>query len=807
MTSLLTDIRYGARLARRSPGFAGAAVLTVALGIGATTAMFSVVYGVLLQPLPFRDPDRLVDIWNTAVTRGVPRGYVGMANVYDWRVRNHVFEDIGALRPIANFNLTGGGEPERLFGARIDANVLPILGVTPLHGRNFTGDETRAGRERFAILGYGLWKRRFAADPAVVGRDILLSGAPFTVVGVMGPDFAFPSREYQIWVPLTFDPAELTTRENYSYLAVARLKPGVAAAQANAELGLISAQIEREHPKENAGIGSLVVPMHDDTIAGVRRPLYILLAAVLAMLLIGCANLANLLLARALGRRRELAVRAALGAGRLRLVTQAVAEVLPILAAGGALGLAFAAWAIRAVAPMLPPDLPRAENIALQTPVLFFAIALVGAVAVAVGAWPAIEASRGDLAGATGDASRGSTADSRRARARDVLVVAQIAATLWLAVDALLLTRSFAALKTVNPGFNPEHVYSVHLAIPRTKYRDDRAVAAFCTRVLERVESLPGVIAAGMVNRLPLGGGLQTAPVEFDGIQLPQARPELGLNSDIRPVTPDYFRTLRIPLIAGRTFTQADTDGAPPVGIIDEQLARHVFGRADPIGRRFRPALPGYEWRTIVGVVGHVRHERLDEDGRGQVYWSYQQYPQDRQALVVRTAGDPAALASSIAAAIRSIDPEQPIYDARTLEAVFDRSLAQRWLQTALLAAFASIALLLASIGVYGVISYGVGQRLREFGIRLALGATRGEVVGVVMRKAAVLVAIGGVLGLAAAIASARVLSSLLFGTRSLDPLSFSTAAAVLAFVALGASYLPARRAARVDPTVALRAE
>jgi putative ABC transport system permease protein len=802
------DVIYGVRLMRRAPGFAAAAILTIAIGIGATTAMFSVVYGVLLRPLPFGDADRLVYVWSAAPSRGLARAYVAMANVYDYKARNHVFDDIGAVRAIANFNLTGpGGEPERLLGGRLAANVLPLLRVAPMLGRAFTEDEDEIGHEQVAILSYGLWRRRFGGDPSIVGQSISLSGVPHTVVGVMGPDFAFPSRDYQIWTPLTFDPGELVTRLNYSYLAVARLKPGVSLAQARSEMDVIAAQIVRDHPKEAQGIGVAIAPMLADTIAPVRTPLYILLAAVLAMLLIGCANLANLLLSRALARQRELAVRAALGAGRARLVVQSIAEVVPLAAAGGAVGVAIATWTIGAVVPLLPPDLPRAENIAIHAPVLAFAVAMVTAITVLVGVWPALDASRSGLATAMSDLSRGVTSGVGRARTRDLLAVGQIAVTLWLAIGASLLMRSLAELKQVSPGFTSDRVYTLHVAIPRTKYRTDRDVAAFMRRILDRVDALPGVVAAGMVNRLPLAGGAQTAPIEFEGIDASVLTPGLGLQSDIRPVTPDYFRALQIPLVDGRVFTEADTDAMPAIAIIDDRAARIVFRGASPIGRRLRVAIPNQPWLAIVGVVGHVRHDRLDDDGRPQVYWSYKQNTQDREALVVRTAGDPAALAQSIAAAIRSVDPEQPIYDARTLDDVVDRSLGQRRLQTTLLVAFATIGVLLASIGVYGVMAFGVGQRTREFGIRLALGARRGEIVTDVMRRGAILFAYGGAIGLSAAALSARVMRLLLFNVGAFDVVSFASATVVLAAATVAACSLPARRAAAVDPSLALRVE
>jgi putative ABC transport system permease protein len=799
------DIKYGIRLMRRTPGFAAAATLTVALGIGATTAMFSVVYGVVLQPLPYREPDRLVNLWSTAIKRGLPRANVGMANVYDWRARNHVFEDIAALRAVANFNLTGQGEPERLNGSRVSSNLFPVLGVTPLVGRTFTEDEDAIGHEHVAILTYGLWVRRFGADSAIVGRTIALNGEPHTVVGVMRPDFAYPTREFQIYTPLTFDPQELVNRMNYSYLAVARLKPGVSTAQAQAEMTVLSAQIELEHPRENEGIGAEVVPTLDDAVSTVRTPLYILLAAVAAMLLIGCANLTNLLVARALVRQRELAVRSALGAARARLIMQSIGELAPMLAAGGVLGLLGAAWIIDVLVPLLPADVPRVENVGLHLPVLLCTAATLAAIALGVGVWPALEASRGGLRASVADLSRGNTGAPAHSRVRDVLVVVQIAATLWLVVGAALLMRSFGELRQVHPGFNPERVYSLHLAIPRSKYPTDRDIAAFGDRILERVRTLPDVVSAGLVNRLPLAGGTQTGGIEIEGID-PKAT-SLG-NVDYRSVTPDYFRTLEIPLSSGRSFTETDTEMAPLVAIIDERLARSVLAAgADPIGRRVRIPVLNLPWLTIVGVAGHIRHDRLDQDTRPQIYFPYKQRTQDRMALAVRTRTDPATIGGSLVAVIRGVDPEQPVYDARTLEAVVDRSVAQRWLQTVLLGSFAAIALILASIGVYGVIAYAVGQRQREFGIRLALGAKRAEIVALVMRRGALLLACGAVIGLAAAIASARVLSTLLFNVTAFDPLSFGVATLVMLAVAVAACGLPARRAASVDPSLALRAE
>jgi putative ABC transport system permease protein len=804
IANVWSDVRYGTRLMRRSPGFAAVAMITIALGIGATTAMFNVVYSVLLQPLPYREPERLVNLWTTAPRRGMPRFGAGLADIRDLRARSRSFEDVAVLRPIANFNLTGQGEPERLFGARVSANLFPILGATPLLGRTFAADEDQwAGgtHDHVALLTYPLWVRRFGGDPSVVGRTIDLSGAPFTVVGVMRQDFAYPSAAYQIYVPLTFDPDDLVGRQNFSFLSVARLGPGVTMRQAQAEQDIVAAQLEREHPRENDGIGFGVTPMLDDLVSNVRRPLYLLLAAVAVMLLIGCANLANLLVARAVSRRRELAVRAALGAGRGRLIAQSIAELQPMLAAGGAAGLGAAYWAVAALVPLLPADWPRLENVGVHWPVVAASAALLAGIAAVVGIWPALEASRGGTGPA--DASRGNSAGRARSRTRDALVVFQIAATLWLVVGAALLLRSFVEVRKVNPGFSADHVYSLHVAIPRGKYPSDENVAAFGNRLLDRVRVLPDVVSAALVNRVPLAGGTQTGPIEFEGLD-PQP-PALG-NVDWRSATPDYFRTIAIPLLSGRSFTSRDGASAPLVAIVDEQLAS-LFRGGDPIGRRARIPVSGQPWLTIVGVVGHIRHDRLEEDTRPQIYFPFEQRTQDRMAMVVRTRSEPAAIAPGVAAAIRSVDPEQPIYDARPLEAVVDRSLGQRWVQTTLLAGFAAMAVLLASVGVYGVIAYGVGQRTREFGIRLALGARRSEIVALVMRRGAKLFAYGAAIGLAGALASARVLNALLFQVSGFDPASFIGATAILMTIALLACAVPARRAASVDAAIALRAE
>jgi putative ABC transport system permease protein len=799
LASLPQDFAHGCRLLRRSPGFTTAATLTLALGVGATTAIFSLVYGVLLRPLPFGEPERLVVLWTTAPRLGLTRAFAGAANARDWRQQNTVFDDVALVRTIANFNLVGEGEPMRLLGARVSANLFPLLRVSPRLGRMFTAEENEIGRQRVVLLSHGLWERRFGRDPRVVGRTINLGGEPHEVVGVMGPEFRYPGREFELWVPLTVNPDDYRTRMNYAFVAVARLRPGITLAAAQANMDVISARLAARYPDTNNEVGVEVGPLLDATVGSVKRPLYILLAAVGAMLLIGCANLANLLLSRALARRKEVAVRAALGASRTRLAAQAVTEMVPLLLLGGGLGVAGAHGLLRALVPLLPADVPRVEAIGLHLPVLLFTAATLAGIALVTGLFPALEAARAGLGRSASDLAR-ATAAPGRTRFRDALVTAQIALTLMLAVCATLLMRSFAGLKGVDPGFSPTRVLSLHLAIPRTKYPKDRDVSRFCQQVLDRVRVVPEVSSAGMINRLPLAGGIQSGSVQLDG-----AQGIVEVPADWRTATPDYFRTLQIPLRQGRDFTESDDEGAPPVGIIDERLARLAWPDQTPLGRRFR--IPGMPWTTIVGIAGHIHHDRLDQDSRPQVYWNYHQRGQDRMALVVKTRGEPGALTASLSGIVRAVDPEQPVYDVRTLDAVVDRSLAARWVQTALVGVFAFLALLLASIGVYGVMAYAVGQRLREFGVRLALGARRRDIVDLVLRRGAALFAGGAVLGLVAAAASVRALASLLYGVDRFDPPSFAAATLVLLAVSFAACYVPARRAAGVDPSSTLRNE
>jgi len=801
------DLSYGVRLLSKAPGFSVAAIAIIALGIGAVTAIFSVVYGVALKPLPFREPDRLVNIYSTSANIGYARMSVNGADHRDWLASNHVFEDIALYRNLANFNLTGAGDPERLLAARISANLLPVLGVSPAMGRGFTDEEDEVGNERVVLLSDALWRRRFAADPSIVGKAINLSGVPHEVVGVMGPDFQYPAREFQVWVPLSLSPGELTrkTRGNNN-LAVARLKPEVTVEEAQAEMSAIAARIMKADP-QNVLPEVIVVPAHADLLTNVRGALYVMLAAVLCLLFVAALNLGTLLSARAAARGREHAVRLALGASRGRIAIQSMAEVVPLLVIGGAAGVAIAAFAVNAFVPLAPPTLPRVENIRISIEVLLASIAVLSVTGLIASVLPAAHAWSADLTSATREETRSTIGSVRQSRVRGGLVVVQIALALPLLVGGVLLTRTFAALNAQSPGFERDNILTGHLAIPRSKYRTDAAVAELEARILENVARIPGVTSVGMVNRLPLAGGMSMVIFEFDS---PRALDPSLSAVDMRVATGEYFKAMGIPVLEGRSFDDArDTAESAPVGLIDERIAKLMWPGESAIGKRFRvaPHLMKTPWFEIVGVVGHIRHDSLDADPRAQAYWSFKQMPMDRMALAVRTGRSAGALSASMVRAVHDIDPEQPVYDVRTMDEWVDRSLGQRWMNMTLVGTFASVALLLCAIGVYGVIAFGVARQRREFGIRLALGASRRGIATAVVTQGLSFAAIGIVAGLILSVGVSRSMRSLLFGVDANDLVSLGSATAVILGVVLLASYFPARRAAGVDPAVTLRAE
>jgi putative ABC transport system permease protein len=788
------ELRQALRTLRKNPMFAATAVLLLGLGSGATTAIFSITYGVLLRDLPYDQPERLVTVGANLRTFGFPRANAGAADYFDYRREQQVFADIALTRAVGNYNLTGSGEPERLQGARTTASLFSTLRAVPLMGRTFTEEEQLdpAKASSVVVLSYGLWQRRFGGDPAILGRRIQLNGYPHEVVGVMRPEFQYPSREFELWTPLYFPPAVIRERLDYSYLSVARLGPGVSLEQARAQMETIARNLARRYPQTNKDVGVYVEPMLSSLTGSVTRVLWVLLGAVGILFLIGCVNVASLLLARATGRVREFAIRTALGATRARLARQFLVEIIPVAALGSGLGVLLAGWLLEVLKPMLPPTMPRVEEIGLNGAVLAFSTVLSGGAALLVSMAPAAQASA--------NVERGPAA---RGRLRDTLIVAEIACTVVLLVGAGLLMRSFAYLRSTHPGFEPDRVLSLHLAVSRAKHGDDPGVARYLARLVERVRRIPGVEAAGIVNRLPMGGQAQTGPIRFEG-------QEVDINTDWRSASADYFRALGIPLLAGRTFRDTDSAGRPMVGIVDERIAREVFGHESPLGRRFRIGLnlPDMPWVEVVGVVGHVRHEGMDRDPRPQVYWHYAQRTQDRMALVVKNAGpNPAALTSAVRTAIREVDPDQPLYDVRPMLEVVGRTLGGDRLNTLLVGSFAALSLLLAGVGLYGVVSQLTTRRRREFGIRLALGASRPGVLGLVLKEGVRRAAAGLAIGLAVSAVVTRLIRTLLHGVQPLDVLTYVAASALLISVVLGASLLPARRAITVDPAEALRVE
>jgi putative ABC transport system permease protein len=794
---IVRDLGFGIRLLRRAPAFGATAALIVALGVGATAAIFSVVYGVMLRGLPYPEPEQLVALW-TRLPNGSQRARVNAADVRDLRDSTAVFEDIALATAPQNFNLVGVDEPERVVAARVSSNLFSVLRVAPAIGSTFSPAEA----QNVVVLSHGLWRRRLGADSSIVGRTVDLSGVRYQVIGVMPPEFGFPDREYQLWIPLTVNPRILArTIAAQDHIAVARLRAGVSIDQARREIDHGSAQLEGKFPGTNRGIRIEVQPLIEESIRAVRPALFAILAAVGCLLVVASLNLASLLGTRAAAREREFTVRLALGASRSRLVLQALAEIVPVVVIGGVAGILVARLAIAVFVPVAPAALPRVEGIELNGTVLTFSVGILTLIGVVGGVLPTRQAWRANLR-ATGPATWSATPSAQHMRMRTALVIAQVALTLPLLVGAVALTRSFSTLMTVNPGFNPEKVLSLHMAIPRAKYASDNEIAELYRRVMDRVGVVPGIIATGMVNRLPLTRNDLMMAVEFEG--------ETGARSlQCRSVTPDYFRVMSIPVYEGRVFSESDTAKAPLVGVIDDRLARTLWPGANAVRKRFRVALPGQPPTSgeIVGVVGNIRHGGLESESDRQLYISYRQFTDGRTALVVRAQGDPRALAAAVVQAIRDVDPQQPVYDVRTMDDVESRSSAQRWLNTAIVAAFALSALLLAGIGLYGVVAYGVTQRRREFGVRMALGADPSGVCLLVLRNGTKIAALGATLGLGGAVLLVQAMASLLYAIPPLDSITFGSATAVLFAVAATASYLPARRAARIDPARALRAE
>jgi putative ABC transport system permease protein len=802
LETLWKDVRFGLRTLVRHPATTAVALATLALGIGANTAIFSVVSGVLLEPLPYPQPDRLVVLWES--NREAPRFPVSTPDLFDWRDQGRaVLSQLVVVRPVP-MNLTGGDQPEVVRGGRVSADFFRLFGVKMQLGRDFRPEEDRPGGERVAVLSDGLWRRRFGSDRGVLGKRLLLDGQSYLVVGVAKRDFAFPAQR-ELWVPVALD----ISRENrglYYVMAAGRLRPGVGIDRARSELATIATRLARQYPDTNAGSTVEVVRLQDLAVENIRPALLILLVAVGCVLVIACANVANLLLARVAAREREVAVRAALGAGRGRLVRQLLTESAVLFLGGGLLGLLLAFWATPALVALDADGIPRAGAIHLDARVLLFTLAVSLATGLLFGLVPAFSAVGGRLYEALKEGGRAMAGGVRGRLVRGGLVLVEVAIALVLLVGAGLLLKSFARLRAVDPGFRAKGVLTMTITLPPSKYTEPAQQIVFYRQLLERVAALPGAERAALVFPLPFDNPLRMNFTLEGRPRLPRNQaPEAAVGA----VSADYFDVLGVPLLRGRRFNAGDQPGSVPVAIVSRATAAKMWPGQNPIGKRlsFDAELAPESWKTVVGVVGDVHQYSLGEQPGLQVYWPQLQDPWKATSLVLRTAGDPGALANAARAAVRTVDRDLPVDKVRTLDDIVDASLGQGRFQAVLLALFAGLALVLAAIGVYGVISYSVAQRTHEIGIRMALGARREEVLRLVVRQGMQLVLAGVAVGLVAAFLLARLFAGRVYGVAATDPLTFAAVPLVLLAVALLANLLPARRATQVDPLEALRYE
>jgi putative ABC transport system permease protein len=805
---MMSELRYAIRTLIKSPGFTAIAVLTIGLGIGANTAIFSVVNTVLLRPLPYPHPERLMLVWVHNPRQGFDKDVTSYPTFDDWRNQSRSFERIAAYFG-ASVSLTGAGDPAQLRGARVTPSFFSTLNVQPAWGRWFTEQDAAAGHERVVILDHSLWQARFGSDPAIVGRTIQLSGQPYEVVGVMPAGFRYPD-DSTLWLPLA--PVEpykeiMESRGSYWLTVIGRLRADSTQAAAQTEMDLIARQLEAQHPDTNGGQGVRLTPLHDEIVGDLRRVLLVLFGAVGCVLLIACANVANLLLTRATGRQKELAIRAALGARRARLVRQLLMESFVLALAGAGGGLLLATWGVAALRQIAPTNIPRLASVTIDVPVLFFTLGIAVATGMIFGVAPAWRGASANGSEMLKEGGRSGGEGSRARRVRHVLAVTEVAIALVLLVGAGLLARSLAVIAKTDLGFNPHNVLAVSIELPRQKYEDSKVIQ-FYEQMVDRTSTLPGVRSVGVGSSVLLGPLPQSATLSVEGRP---ARPDaVNIPVPFDTVTNGYFATLGIPLTRGRLFGPEDTASAPARVLVNEAFVRRFFPSEDPIGKRVtfgNPQGTDAGWLTIVGVVADTRRGGIGRPPWAELYFPLTQSADPLLTVLVRTAGDPILMARAVQQQVWAIDPAQPVASIRTLEELLARGQANRRFTMMMLGVFAAVALLLAAVGIYGVIAYSTAQRVHEIGVRMALGATRADVLRMVLRDGVRIGALGAIIGIAAAAAASRVLAGLLFGVSAHDPLTFVALPAGLLAVAVLASWIPARRALAVEPMTALRGE
>jgi putative ABC transport system permease protein len=804
MEILLQDLRYGVRMMLKSPGYTLLALLALALGIGANSAIFSVVNSIMLRPLPYNNPDRLVTVWENHKAKGGPeREWTNPPTFNDWREQNQSFEFMAAYTGWAP-TLTGQEEPERIVGQAVSHSMFQVLGTEPFLGRSFRVEEDRQGTEKVVVLSHRLWQRRFGSDKTFVGRTIALNGESYTVLGIMPEGFKFPGRpNVDIWTPLEPVIGNSCGRGCYTIRVIGRLKPGVSLEQARSEMGTIANRLAQQYPESNKEVGITIAGLHDQLIEDTKPALLVLLGAVAFVLLIACANVANLALARAATREKEIAIRLAIGAGRWRLIRQLLTENLLIALIGGGAGLLLAFWMVDLLTKFSPTNTPRLEEIGIDWQVLGFTIGISILTGLIFGLIPATQATSPDLNESLKEGDKGSRTGPKSGRIRNLLVVTETSLALILLICAGLLMKSFLSLQRVDPGLNPNNVLTMSLSLPRSSYPERSQLVAFYNQLLERVKSTPGVDSTGVASTIPLGGSHTDTSFLIEG----RAKSEQdNLAAWYSSVSPDYFRSMGMRILKGRQFTEQDTEKALKVIIINETMAKRYWPGEDPVGKRLKFE-SGENWREIVGIMADVKEFGLDTDARPSLYFPYDQQAARSVSLVVRTTSDPSKVAGGIRKEIWSIDKNLAISNQTTLEEMFSDSISIPRFIMLLIAIFASLALILAAVGIYGVISYMVAQRTHEIGIRMALGADRGDILRMVLGQGMKLALIGIILGIGGAIALTRIMSSLLYGVNATDPVTFIGVSFLLAAVALMACYIPARKATKVDPMVALRYE